>query len=184
MLVPNCLKEDLHSIHYPQHVSLSGNQFSLFYYFKDHFFNLFWLCCILVEACRIFSWGMCNLVPSLEIELRPPEMGAWSPSQWTTRDIPMAISLKMPIARESQGKQIGPCDTSVTWSSGNFSNAKLGRSGLYFGKEKQNPNTYDSLFYPQRLPSTWCSLRVSIINKWACIYLLSLVLLGLYYCIS
>ena len=72
------------------------------------------MCCILVEAYRIFSWGMGDLVPSPGIELRPSEMGAWSPSQWTTRNIPMAISLKTPIARESQGKQTGPCGTRVT----------------------------------------------------------------------
>ena len=79
--------------------------------------------------------------------------------------VSMAINLKTPMAMVRQGKQAGPCGPTVSWSSGNSSNAELGRSGLYFCKEKQNPSTYDSLLYPQSLPSTWCSLRICIINN-------------------
>lgn len=64
------------------------------------------------------------------------------------------------MARESQRKQAGPCGPAISWSCGNFSNAKFGRSGLYFCKEKQNPNTYDSPLFPKSPASPWCSLRI------------------------
>lgn len=62
--------------------------------------------------------------------------------------MPISLNLKIPMTRESQGKQAGPFGPTFSCSSGKFSNAKLGRFGLYFYKEKQNPNTYDSLLSP------------------------------------
>ena len=54
---------------------------------------LFWLCWVLVVACRIshcscgiFSFGMWDLVPQPGIKPYPPALGAWSLCHWTTRE--------------------------------------------------------------------------------------------------
>ena len=47
-----------------------------FFYFKRIY--LFWLCWVLVTACRIFSCSMQNLVPWVGIEPRPPALGMQS----------------------------------------------------------------------------------------------------------
>ena len=61
---------------------------------------LFWLCWVVVSACGIFllrcsiwtcSCGMWDLVPWPGIEPKPPVLGAWSLSHWTTRDFPVEI---------------------------------------------------------------------------------------------
>ena len=50
-----------------------------------------WLCPFLVEACKIFSCSMWDLVPRPGIEPRPPALGARSLSHWTTREVPWCI---------------------------------------------------------------------------------------------
>ena len=45
---------------------------------------LIWLHQVLVAACKISSCGMQDLVPWPGIEPRPPALGAWSLSHWTT----------------------------------------------------------------------------------------------------
>ena len=47
-----------------------------------------WLCQILVVTRGIFSCDLWDLVPWPEIEPRPSALGTWSPSHWTTREIP------------------------------------------------------------------------------------------------
>ena len=42
---------------------------------------------IFAAACRIFSCGMCDLVPWSGIEPVPPTLWAWSVSHWTTREV-------------------------------------------------------------------------------------------------
>ena len=52
----------------------------------------------LVAACRIFSCsmlscGIWDLVPRAVIETRPPVLGVWSLSHWTTRKTPAFVIL-------------------------------------------------------------------------------------------
>ena len=47
-----------------------------------------WMLWVLVAACGISSWRMQDLVPWPGIKPEPPASGAWSLSQWTTREIP------------------------------------------------------------------------------------------------
>ena len=47
-----------------------------------------WLCWVLVPACRIFSCSTWDLVHWPWMEPRPPALGAWSLSHWTTREVP------------------------------------------------------------------------------------------------
>ena len=47
-------------------------------------FIFIWLCRVLVEACRIFRCSMWDLVA----KSRPPALGAWTCSHWTTREAP------------------------------------------------------------------------------------------------
>ena len=42
---------------------------------------------VLVVARGIFTCGMWDLVPQLGMELRPPALGAWSHSDWTTKEV-------------------------------------------------------------------------------------------------
>ena len=54
------------------------------------FFNIIWLCQVLVVTPRSFdlrcsTW---DLVPWLEIETRPPALGTWGLSHWTIREVP------------------------------------------------------------------------------------------------
>ena len=71
------------------------------------FLNLFmWLYQVLVvalgsaiflEACQIFSYmrilscGMQDLDPWPGVKPRPPAPGAWSPSHWTAREVPIVL---------------------------------------------------------------------------------------------
>ena len=43
----------------------------------------------LVVACKIFSCSMWDLVPWAGIKPRPPALGVWSLSHWTTREAPV-----------------------------------------------------------------------------------------------
>ena len=54
-----------------------------------NFYLFIWLHPFLVEVCRIFSCSMWDLVPRSGIEPRPPALGAWSLSHWTTREVPL-----------------------------------------------------------------------------------------------
>ena len=36
----------------------------------------------------MFSYGIWDLIPQPGIEPRPPALGAWSLSRWTTREVP------------------------------------------------------------------------------------------------
>ena len=45
-------------------------------------------------ACERLSLGMWDLVPSPGIELRPPALGVWGLSHWTTRRDPGLAFLK------------------------------------------------------------------------------------------
>ena len=40
-----------------------------------------------VAACGIFGCSIWNLVPCPGVEPRPPALGAWSLSHWTTREV-------------------------------------------------------------------------------------------------
>ena len=53
-----------------------------------------WLCWILIPAHSIFSCGIWNLVPWPGIEPGPPTFGTQSLSHWTTREVPVVISIK------------------------------------------------------------------------------------------
>ena len=44
---------------------------------------------LLVAACGLLSCGMGDLVPQPGIEPTPTALGAWSPSHWTTREVPV-----------------------------------------------------------------------------------------------
>ena len=60
------------------------------------FLFLFWLHQVLVAAGGAFSLdvcSMCDLVPWPGIEPRPPALGAWSLSHWTTGEVLKQISL-------------------------------------------------------------------------------------------
>ena len=65
------------------------------------FFLIFiWLPRVLVVACGIFNYVMwtlrcCiwDLIPWPGMEPRPPALGAWSLSPWTTGEVPIALSL-------------------------------------------------------------------------------------------
>ena len=49
----------------------------------------------LVAACRLLVVAcMWDLVPRQGIEPGPPALGAWSLTQWTTREVPIITSLK------------------------------------------------------------------------------------------
>jgi len=47
------------------------------------------LCWVLVVACEIFCCGMWDLVPWPGSKPRPPALGIWSLSHWTTREVPI-----------------------------------------------------------------------------------------------
>ena len=66
------------------------------YILKNIFYLFIWLLRVLVAACRLFSCSMqtlsCSmwdLVPRPRIKPRPPALGAWSLSHWTTREVPI-----------------------------------------------------------------------------------------------
>ena len=44
------------------------------------------------STCRIFSCDKWHQVPWPGIKLKPPELGVWSLSPWTTRDVPFFLS--------------------------------------------------------------------------------------------
>ena len=46
-------------------------------------------------ACRIFSCSLWYLVPWPGTEPRPPALGAWSLSHWTTREVPILFSITL-----------------------------------------------------------------------------------------
>ena len=64
------------------------------YAIDDHvlFFFLIWLCQIVVEVHGIFDLicGVWDLVPP-RVAPRPPALGAWTLSQWTTREVLMTV---------------------------------------------------------------------------------------------
>ena len=57
----------------------------LFFFFLILFI---WLCQVLVLACEIFCCGTWHLVLHPGIEPKPPALGAWSVTPWTTREVP------------------------------------------------------------------------------------------------
>ena len=64
--------------------------------FKYLFIYLFRLCRVLVDslaaACRILvAARVRDLVPPPGIKLGPPALGAWSPTHWTIREVPIVI---------------------------------------------------------------------------------------------
>ena len=82
----------------PCHKQLSIGQIETtdFFFFK-YLFNLFGCAgsslqhtrfSVFVAAHGVFSRGMWDLVPWPGVEPRPPELGAWSLSHWTTREDP------------------------------------------------------------------------------------------------
>ena len=52
---------------------------------------------VLVAAYRLFSCSMWDLVPFLGIKPRPPALGVWSLSHWTTREVPESSALMMEV---------------------------------------------------------------------------------------
>ena len=52
-----------------------------------------WLCWVFVEAYRIFSCSMWDLVLWPGIKPKPYALGAWSLTHWTTRDVPVHLFL-------------------------------------------------------------------------------------------
>ena len=59
------------------------------------------LCWVFIVACRIFSSGLWDLVPSPGIEPRPPALGAQSPSHQTTREVPIYSFIERRTSRAS-----------------------------------------------------------------------------------
>ena len=51
---------------------------------------LIWLPQVLAVASRLFSCSMWDLVPWPGIQPRPPALGEWSFSPWTTREVPVS----------------------------------------------------------------------------------------------
>ena len=51
------------------------------------FLKFIWLHQVLVVAYGLFSFSMWDPVPRAGIESRPPALGAWSLSHWTTREV-------------------------------------------------------------------------------------------------
>ena len=74
---------------------------NLLLHFKFYLFRLYW---VFIVACQLFvivlrllllvvrvpGCSMWDLVPWPGIELRPPALGAWSLSHWTTREVPIS----------------------------------------------------------------------------------------------
>ena len=58
---------------------------------------LIWLCQVLGAACQLFSCSTWDLVPWLGIKPRPPALGAWSLSHWTTREVHTMLNVNHPI---------------------------------------------------------------------------------------
>ena len=72
------------------------------YIWKDFYFYLLkklhvfiWLCQVLVEVCRIFCCGMCDLVPWPGIASRPLALRVQILSHWTTPKVPRRIFFKL-----------------------------------------------------------------------------------------
>ena len=75
----------------------------------SHEDNCIWLCRVLIVADRIFelwsciiwtlSCSMWDLVPQPGREARPPVLGAWSLSHWTTKKVPKSSLLTVPYQR-------------------------------------------------------------------------------------
>ena len=55
--------------------------------FKDIIYLFIWLCWV------ILSCGMWDLVPRPGIKPRPPALGTWNLSHWTTRQVPLVLLL-------------------------------------------------------------------------------------------
>ena len=77
--------------------TFSGCQAAVFFFnflvvVKYLFYLFVWLCWVLVAACRIFDlhWSTQDLVPRAGIKPRPPALGVWSLSHWTTGKAPQA----------------------------------------------------------------------------------------------
>ena len=68
--------------------SLTLLSLSLSFFFFLNIYLFIWLCQVLGEACRIFSYGIWDLVPRPGVEPRPHVLGARSLSHWTTREAP------------------------------------------------------------------------------------------------
>ena len=66
-------------------------------FFKKIFIFIIGLHKVLVAACRIFSCSMWDLLPCLGIKPRPPALGVWSLSHWTTREVPESSALMMEV---------------------------------------------------------------------------------------
>ena len=58
---------------------------------QKYIYLFIWLHQVLVAACGIISCSMWDLVPWPGIEPRPPALGTWSLSHWTTREVPVVF---------------------------------------------------------------------------------------------
>ena len=88
-------------------LAISWKKWSLSQYHHRQFYLLLflkhlliWLHWVLVVACRIFGCSMWTFSCSMKelswsgIKSRPPALGAWSLSHWTTREIPTTVLLE------------------------------------------------------------------------------------------
>ena len=62
-------------------------------------FILFWLRRIFVVACGLLSCGTWDLVPQSGIEPRPPALGVWSLTHWTTREVSTLALRRAPYSQ-------------------------------------------------------------------------------------
>ena len=100
---------------YPASKCLKINRY---YFFKLIFIYLFWLRCArsslqhvgsslqhvgsLVAACGLLvATSMWDLVPRPGIEPRPPALGVWSLTHWTTREVPLIDIIDTVIQRNN-----------------------------------------------------------------------------------
>ena len=69
----------------------------LFIYFEKLFVWLSWVLVVgagsLVVEWEFFKCGMWDPFPRPGVELRPPALGAWRLSHWTTREVPIMLCL-------------------------------------------------------------------------------------------
>ena len=83
---------------------LTTSKVPIWLFKKTYFLFVIWLHQVLVAACTIFdlhcgmqilSCGMWDLVPWPGIKPRPPALGAWSLSYWTTREVSCTYLFKL-----------------------------------------------------------------------------------------
>ena len=90
----------------------------LFFFLKQYIFvniYLLWLQWVSVAALGIFScgrptlsWGMWDLALCLGSEPRPPVLGVWSLSHWTSREVPHVMSIYLYLPQNLSNLKLNP----------------------------------------------------------------------------